>query len=97
MMNATTAEPNGDQDDTLFPEKLETCMWVLIVICTLTSIIGVLGNACVLYFANSYKNGFETAHYLNKVVKHLAGADLMYSILGAPLQMLYWAQGKVAY
>ena len=92
----TTTEPNEELEDTLISKEQEVLMWVLTAFCALTSMVGILGNGFVLYFASSHKSEFGTFRYLNKVVKHLAVADLMYSILAAPLQMLYWTQGKIS-
>ena len=96
MMNTTT-EPNDELEDSLISLESKILMWVLCAVCALTSIVGFLGNGFVLYFAHSHKSEFGAFRYLNKVVKHLAVADLMYGVLAAPLQMLYWTQGTISY
>ena len=91
----TTTEPNEAAEDNLISPKHEVWIGVLIVVCALTSLLGAIGNGLVIYFAHSQKGQFRTFRYLNKVVQHLAVTNFLYSILAAPLQMVYFDQGKI--
>ena len=70
-------------------------MWfyALIVIYTLLSIIGMIGNGLVIYVANRSPKGGALRH-LNKVVRNLAITDFLYSVFGSPLTMVYWTWSK---
>ena len=66
-------------------------MWfyALIVIYTLLSIIGVIGNGLVIYVANRSPKQGALCH-LNKVVRNLAVTDFLFNILATPLLIAYW-------
>ena len=95
-MNITT-EPYEEEEDNLISPKHEIWIGILCVVCALTSILGAIGNGLVIYFAHSHKSQFRTFRYLNKVVQQLAVTNFLYSILAAPLQMVYFYQGKIQY
>ena len=91
---STTTETNQEQEYPPINQGHEIFIWVSIAVCILTSAIGIAGNGLVIYFAN--QNTLDRKfRYLNKVVKQLAVADFLYSILAAPLQMVYWAEGRI--
>ena len=90
----TTTEPYLAQEDALTNQGHQIFILISIVVCILTSIIGIAGNGLVIYFAIQ-KTLDRKFRYLNKVVKQLAVADFLYSILAAPLQMVYWAEGRI--
>ena len=71
----------------------EAQTWVLMALTLLSGIMGILGNGLVIYFS---KTGHlaGTFRHLNKVVRNLAIADFLFSILAVPCQVAYWYFGK---
>ena len=71
----------------------EAQTWVLMAITLLSGIMGIVGNGLVIYFS---KTGHlaGTFRHLNKVVRNLAIADFLFSILAVPCQVAYWIYGK---
>ena len=65
--------------------------WVLVSIRVLISIAGIAGNTMVIYAATRNRKAiFSSFRYLNRVVLSLAFADLFYSLLGQPFDILHW-------
>ena len=93
MIN-TTIETNLAKEGNLTNQEHQIFVWVSVVFCILTSGVGVAGNGLVIYYANK-KTLDRKFRYLNKIVKQLAVSDFLYSILAAPLQMVYWAEGRL--
>ena len=68
--------------------------WVLISIAILLALVGVVGNALVIYAATK-KNPFRGVfHYLNHVVISLAVTDFCLLLFGTPCDIVYWYWGK---
>ena len=70
-----------------------TYVWMQIGVCIAMCIIGTISNVLVIYFANQ-TDMTGSLQYLNRTVRNLAVADLLYSILGAPLALVYGYWGK---
>ena len=68
--------------------------WVLVIFCIIASLIGIVGNGLVFYFATKNR-GVGAFRHLNNVVKNLAIADFLYCICAAPLLLVRWFWGKM--
>ena len=63
--------------------------WILISIVILIALVGVLGNAMVIYAATQ-KNMSGGFRYLNEAVISLAITDFCFSLFGTPFSIVYW-------
>ena len=65
--------------------------WVLVSIRVLVALIGIVGNSMVIHASIKSSNTIgKSFRYLNRVVLSLAIADLLYSLLGQPFDIMYW-------
>ena len=64
---------------------------LLVSIRVLISLIGIIGNSMVIYASIKNKDSIgKSFRYLNRVVLSLAIADLANSMLGHPIDIIYW-------
>ena len=64
---------------------------VLVSIKALIAMIGVAGNSIVIYASIKDRQSIvRSFRYLNRVVRSLAIADFIYSLVGQPFDILYW-------
>ena len=83
----------GHQAESQINQFNEILFWAVSIVCILVVLFGVIANILVIYFAHQ-EPWTGTLRYLNKAVKHLAIADLLYGVLGIPLTLSYWKMGK---
>ena len=64
---------------------------VMVAVRVLIAVAGIIGNSMVIYAALTKRNAMcASFRYLNRVVLSLAFADLFYSLLGQPFDILHW-------
>ena len=64
---------------------------ILVSIRILVALISIIGNSMVIYASMKSKESIgKSFRYLNRVVLSLSIADLIHSLLGVPLDFLYW-------
>ena len=69
--------------------------WLLVSIAILVAIVGVVGNALVIYAATQKKEIGARFRHLNHAVASLAIADFLLSLFGTPCDVVYWYWGKI--
>ena len=68
-----------------------TLFMVLVVIRTMIAMVGIIGNSIVIYASiKDRQSVVRSFRYLNRVVRSLAIADFLYSLVGQPCDILYW-------
>ena len=90
-INETNNCTNGSQ---LWYDDNMEFFWILVSISALLSLVGVVGNAMVIYVAIQKRRIASSFRYLNRVVLSLAIADFSYSLLGEPFFVVHWYWGK---
>ena len=68
--------------------------WVLMSMMILIALVGVLGNAMVIYFATQKDTKRSGFRYLNYAVNSLAITDFCLSLFGTPAIIVYWYWGR---
>ena len=102
--NTTTMEANITKctnmtyfyrnEECLWYYSNKALFWVLVSILILVSIVGVLGNAIVIYAATKKKHMSGGFRYLNRAVRSLAITDLCLSLFGTPMAIVFWYWSK---
>ena len=74
----------------------EALFWTAAAVCTLIALFGIIANGLVIYFAKHDLQMIysRTLRHINTVVKHLAVSNLLYGLVGCPLLLAYWKEGK---
>ena len=91
-INGTNNCTNGSQ---LWYDNHKEFFWILVAISALIALVGILGNALVIFAASQKRHIGSSFRYLNRVVLSLAISDLSYSLLGEPFFVVHWYWGKL--
>ena len=83
-----------DHESNLWYDDNKALYWVLVSITLFMAIVGVVGNALVIYAATQKKEIGARFRHLNHAVTSLAIADFLLSLFGTPCDVVYWYWGK---
>ena len=68
-----------------------TLFMILVAIKIIIAMVGIIGNSIVIYASiKDRQSVVRSFRYLNRVVRSLAIADFLYSLVGQPFDILYW-------
>ena len=74
-----------------YDDRGATLFMILVAIKIIIAMVGIIGNSIVIYASiKDRQSVVRSFRYLNRVVRSLAIADFLYSLVGQPFDILYW-------
>ena len=82
---------NPSNQTSWYHDNNQAIVGIMVVVRVLIALAGIIGNSMVIYAARTrWSTMGASFRYLNRVVVSLAFADLFYSLLGQPFDILHW-------
>ena len=81
----------SEDEESWYDDRGATLFMILVAIKTMIAMVGIIGNSIVIYASiKDRQSVVRSFRYLNRVVRSLAIADFLYSLVGQPFDILYW-------